>query len=307
MGTLKYKKDDNMGTDKFEFSKLPETERIAFYGALFAMGAVDGSIDKEELSTIFETIDLDGFSEEGRKTVRGYIITPPPAENAFSTLSSSGSELRFSVMVQLYEVALANDIIDDAEREMLESARRSLMVSSKQAEAIAQFVRKMRELRLRGVDDSTAAETMKGAFSALAGVGVPISAVALSGSVLGLSAAGITSGLAALGLGLGMVPGIGVAVLLGTATFMGVRYLLGTGKRNEKAQIAAERERRAQRVLLSMQETINDLIERIMTLSERANLAEKNTAEVALLKERLTSMKQILERRRRAAEAQAAS
>lgn len=296
-----------MATEKFDFNKVPEVERVAFYGALFAMGAADGSIDKEELSAIFETIDLDGLSELGRKTVRGYIITPPSADDAFSTLSSSGSELRFSVMIQLYEVALANDIIEDAEREMLESARRSLMIRSDQAESIEQFVRKMRELRLRGVDDSTAAETMKSAVSALAGVGVPITAVALSGSVLGLSAAGITSGLAALGLGLGMVPGIGVAVLLGTATFMGVRYLLGISKRNEKAQVAAERERRAQRVLLSMQETINDLIERIMALSERADLAEKNTAEVALLKERLTAMKQILERRRRAAEAQAAN
>jgi hypothetical protein len=59
----------------------------------------------------------------------------------------------------------------------------------------------------------------------LASAGVPIAAVAMSGSVFGLSAAGITSGLAALGLGLGMTTGIGVVAALGIGSYFGVRYL----------------------------------------------------------------------------------
>jgi hypothetical protein len=59
--------------------------------------------------------------------------------------------------------------------------------------------------------------------SGLAGVGVPISAIAVSGSVFGLSAAGITSGLAALGalVGGGMVAG---AVLVVPAIAVGSIY-----------------------------------------------------------------------------------
>jgi len=68
-------------------------------------------------------------------------------------------------------------------------------------------------------------------------VGVPLGAIYLSGSVAGLSAAGITSGLAALGLGgvLGlsaMVSGIGVVVIVGGITYKGVRWVLGGSQRN---------------------------------------------------------------------------
>ena len=75
------------------------------------------------------------------------------------------------------------------------------------------YAEKVRRVRERGIDDNHAADAIKAAVSGMTAVGVPIAAVVYSGSVVGLSAAGITSGLAALGLGLGMVPGIGVAIL----------------------------------------------------------------------------------------------
>ena len=58
---------------------------------------------------------------------------------------------------------------------------------------------------------------------------VPITAIFFSGSVVGLSAAGITSGLAALGLGgiLGlsaMVTGIGTVVVLGVTAYAATRW-----------------------------------------------------------------------------------
>ena len=59
----------------------------------------------------------------------------------------------------------------------------------------------------------------------LAAAGVPITAVAMAGTVSGLSAAGITSGLAALGLGLGMTAGIGAVAAIGTGAYFGVRWL----------------------------------------------------------------------------------
>jgi len=60
--------------------------------------------------------------------------------------------------------------------------------------------------------------------ASLGSAGIPIAAVAVLG-VPGLSAAGITSGLAALGLGLGMASGIGVAVAIGVGSFFGIRWL----------------------------------------------------------------------------------
>ena len=66
------------------------------------------------------------------------------------------------------------------------------------------------------ISDSQIANHAKTLAAKASAVGMPIAAVYLSGSVVGLSASGITSGLAALGLGgvLGlssMVTGIGTA------------------------------------------------------------------------------------------------
>jgi hypothetical protein len=66
-------------------------------------------------------------------------------------------------------------------------------------------------------------QVIKDNASKLAGVGVPIGAIAASGSVFGLSAAGITSGLAALGalVGGGMLVG---AVIVVPAIALGAAY-----------------------------------------------------------------------------------
>ena len=90
--------------------------------------------------------------------------------------------------------------------------------------------------------------------------GIPIAALYLSGSVIGLSAAGITSGLAALGLGFGMVSGIGIAILVGIGIFIGTSQVLDIGGKQEKEHLMAERERKAQLVIANLQGALNKLI-----------------------------------------------
>ena len=80
-------------------------------------------------------------------------------------------------------------------------------------------------------------QVIKDSASKLAGVGVPIGAIAASGSVFGLGAAGITSGLATLGLlaGGGMLVGAVIvvpAIALGTA--YGVKKLFDIVWKNKR-------------------------------------------------------------------------
>jgi len=56
--------------------KIPESNRVAFYGALFAIAAADGSIAPEELSLILETADMQRLSGEARQQVQSYIRPP---------------------------------------------------------------------------------------------------------------------------------------------------------------------------------------------------------------------------------------
>jgi hypothetical protein len=60
----------------------------------------------------------------------------------------------------------------------------------------------------------------------LAGVGIPIGAVAAV-SAVGLEMAGVSTGLAALGMGLGVATGFGAVLGIGVGSYMGVKWLRG--------------------------------------------------------------------------------
>ena len=81
-----------------DLAKVPQSSRIAFYGALFAIATADGSIDKEEMNLIFEVMDLTGMSEAAKRQVQSYIIEPPSLQNCLKTLSKADDALRFGRM-----------------------------------------------------------------------------------------------------------------------------------------------------------------------------------------------------------------
>lgn len=111
-------------------------------------------------------------------------------------------------------------------------------------------------------------------------VGVPVAAVYLSGSVTGLSAAGVTSGLAALGLGgvLGlsaMVSGIGVAIVGGVGAYKAVQWVMGGAERNR----AFRRELMLQEVLRIHQKSMANLASDIVFFAERLTRLSFKVAE----------------------------
>ena len=286
-----------------DFAKLTENERVAFYGALFAIASADGSLDKEEMELIFGIMDLEGMSEPAKRLIQSYIIEPPALHECLKTLSNADENLRFSLMVNLIDTAWANDELDPNEEKAIQLAQQELRITNEQVKAIEKFIQEMKKIRARGLDDNQAADAIKTAAAGLSAVGIPIAAVYLCGSVIGLSAAGITSGLAALGafVGVGgMVPGIGVAVLLGTGIFMGVSHLLDTGDKQKKAQFQAEKERKAQLVIKNLQETLNGVIEKIEELQKAAADAETNREAIRILTEKMRYLQQLLAKRKQA-------
>lgn len=291
-----------------DMSQVDEETRLAFYGALFAVALADNSIDKEEVELIFSMMELDGMTETAKRKVQSYIIEPPSLWECLSSLRTADEQLRYGLMINLVDTAWANDELDADEEKAISMAQHELKISDEQLEAIEKFIQKMREIRVRGIDDNYAADAIKVAASGLSAVGIPIAAVWFSGSVIGLSAAGITSGLAGLGalIGIGgMVPGIGVAILVGAGIFMGVNALLDTGDKSKKAQFQAEKERKAQLVIKNMQGSINQLVDQISELQEKAmsleasaSDAEANREAIRLLTDRLKFMRQSIAKRK---------
>lgn len=271
---------------------LPEATRAAFYGAMFAIANADGHIDKDELTAIISLLDLEGMSSGGQQLVQSFVVEPPRLLDTLEPLRFGDTLLRSSVMVNLVEVASAHDLIATEQRYALETAAPILQITPEQLQAIEQFVHEVKGVRERGSNDTAAAATIKQAAAGLTAVGVPIAAVYLSGSVIGLSAAGITSGLAALGLGLGMVPGIGVAVLLGTAVYLGVSSLLRSVGAEENEKLREDAERRWRHVREHIEAMIRGVSARIRMLEQPA-VDATNTGAVYELRTRLRALQQI--------------
>jgi uncharacterized tellurite resistance protein B-like protein/uncharacterized coiled-coil protein SlyX len=265
---------------------------------MFAMAAADGQMQREELELIYETLETEGLSEEARRRLYAYAIEPPALQDCLQALSDASESARHGLMLNLVEVAASDYLLSNPERDALTQGQLTLGISNEQRTAMEHYAEEVRRIRERGIDDNHAADAIKAAVSGMTAVGVPIAAVVYSGSVVGLSAAGITSGLAALGLGAGMIPGIGVAILIGTAAFVGLNYLFDTGNKRKKEQYRRERERKAQLAMENLQETINHLIDRMARLQGAAADAKANKEAIQLLNERLANLQQILARRR---------
>lgn len=284
----------------WDLTKLPEEQRLASYGALFAIAAADGHFDKDEMDLICGFMDLDGMSDYAKEQIQEYIIEPPNLLHCLKALSSADDSLRYGVMMNMVGTAWADDDLDPQESKALELAQVELNISDEQRQAIDNFVQKMREIRARGLDDNQAADAIKTATAGLSAVGIPIAAVYLSGSVIGLSAAGITSGLAAIGLGFGMISGIGVLVGVGTVIFMGASQVLDIGGKQEKERLMAERERKAQLVIANLQGALNKLIERVSKLQTVAADAEANKEAIRVLTEKMRYLQQLVAKRKQA-------
>ena len=112
--------------DSLDLSPLSEDDRLAFYGALFAMSAADRDMDESEDDRIFESLDLGDLSGDARKRVFRLAIQPPPLERCLLRFKDHDVELRRALMLNLLDVVLADGVIEPGEHVGLHEAREVL-------------------------------------------------------------------------------------------------------------------------------------------------------------------------------------
>ena len=278
-------------------AKFSEKQLLNIYGLLFKVAYVDGGLDKDELRKIFEVMNTDEFSEQGKMVIQNYLVEEPDIEkiirNFKMDINMGIEQIEYIAYLNAIEISICNDEINTAQQELLARLKKAFVITDEQDKEMRKFAQKAKEIADRGIDDAYAKDALKSAIAGLGGVGVPLAAVYFSGSVIGLSAAGITSGLAALGLGLGMVPGIGVAILIGAAIFIGAKELFDIGGKNQEKKVQLERERRAEQVIRNLQDTINCLIDKISELEKKAQDAVANREAIHKLQEIIRNLRQI--------------
>jgi len=277
------------GTDQLkEIAAMSEYLKILYLKILTNMAYIDDKeIDKKELAELFLLMTRIKMSKESRYKIREYITNisdenlenienllnqikhlveneeKSSYENLFTSLVKDIINLYFSTKVtkDTYKNITINDI------EFINRYKDLFNFSNEKLDFILETIKKDYSALYDDVDDDQIKKQFKELTAKGAAVGVPLAAIYLSGSVVGFSAAGITSGLATLGLGLGMTGGLAAVALIGVLSYKGIKHITGANER-EKYRF---KEMMLQNVLKQTQQTMSFIIEDVNYLINQLN------------------------------------
>lgn len=224
-------------------SEMPEKLKVAYLKVIVNMAySDDGELDKNKFAQILLLMTRLELSSESRFTLREYSTTGE-LENLESLMQildetcipSHNKLVKISLVKDLFSVFMSVNNGQYDNFAFFKDNYSLFDVSDDEVKLIIDALKLDFKMLNDDFSDDALTRGMKELGAKAGAVGVPLAAVYLSGSVMGMSAAGLTSGLATLGLGgvLGfssMATGIGVAVLLGVGAYKGIKHLTGANE-----------------------------------------------------------------------------
>ncbi len=293
---------------------MPEEVKLLYTRVVVAQALVDGEPDPREVASVYVFASRISLDIASRREVRRYLSAEASdGESKTSEILWLTSELvsavrageretvASSLIKDMLWISRADGTVSPIERASMEAVARE-QFGDKAEEVIRQAGESIdtEKAYVRGEISVSEFETrIKQVASQAAALGLPVAAIYFSGSVVGLSAAGFTSGLAALGLGgvLGlssMLTGIGVVIVAGVATYQLARWALGANER----ELAKKREHMIQEVLKQHQKSMADLAQDIGEIAARMEeytaKSDRNAGRLARLKSELQMFKAAL-------------
>lgn len=227
-------------------SELSEPLKVAYVQAVINMAYDnDDVVDDKEFAEILQLMTRLDLSPDTRFTLRAYMASSS-AQIPLASLVDQINTQSPAGQIKALHISLVKDLInlfysaggrDVASFAFLQKNRALLQVSDEEIELAVLAIKNDHDMLRDDITDDQIVSALKLLSAKAAAVGTPLAAVYLSGSVVGMSAAGLTSGLASLGMGgllgmSGMMTGIGVAVLIGVGAYAGVRKLTGANEIN---------------------------------------------------------------------------
>ncbi len=282
---------DSFGKDNqlISLSEMSEALKVAYIKVVINMAYFNnGKPSEKALSEIQLLMTRLELNSESRFVIMEYLLSDDERDDLESLIQTIDKEcipshnesVIFSLVKDLYSIFMSMNNGNHDDFLFFKNNRLLFKIDDKKVRFILKALETDFKMLKGDVNDDMLTRYIKELSAKAGAVGVPFAAVYLSGSVVGMSAAGLTSGLATLGLGglLGfssMATGIGVAVLIGVGTYKGIRQLTGA---NELDKIK-RREIMLNEVIKQTQLTISYLIKDInfivVKLNECINNIEK--------------------------------
>lgn len=261
--------------------EMSEPLKVAYVKAVINMAYDnDGVVDDKEFAEILLLMTRLDLSTESRFSLRAYMASTDALDPLDQLISQIDAEcpdgqiksVHISLVKDLINLYFCTGGVSLEDFAFFKKNRSLLKVTEGEVELAVMAIQNDRDMLKDDFTDEQVIAALKVLSAKAAAVGTPLAAVYLSGSVIGMSAAGLTSGLATLGMGgvLGlssMATGIGVAVLIGVGTYAGVRKLTGA---NELTR-SKRRELMLNEVIKQTQMTISLLIQDINYITSKLN------------------------------------
>jgi len=269
-----YKEEDQLK----EIADMPDKLKIAYLKIIINMTFMDDEeIDEKELAEIFLLMTRLELNKNSRFEIRKYITeiskdNMETVENLIDIIkeNSEGSHhksLMISLVKDLINVYFSTKDTVDRNFKFLDDNKELFEISNKEIDLAYDTVENDYKLLKEDLDDDIIKKNAKELASKAAAAGVPLAAVYISGSVIGMSAAGITSGLAALGMGMGMTGGLAVVGIIGVLSYKGMQYLTGANELDKYKT----KELMLHDVIKQTQKTISLIIDDINYIVEKLN------------------------------------
>ena len=262
-------------------NEMSEALKVAYLKAIINMTSeTDQQVNEKEYAEILLLMTRLELSSESRLAIRTYIAAPENRDALASLMQQIETECPEGQIKSLH-ISLTKDLINlyystgrtcIEDFTFLKNNRHIIKVTDEEIDLAIMAIKSDHDMLREDFTDDQIVSAIKALSAKAAAVGTPLAAVYLSGSVVGMSAAGLTSGLATLGLGgmLGlssMATGIGVAVLIGVGVYAGVRKLTGA----DEITRSKRRELMLNEVIKQTQATISYLIQDINFITFKIN------------------------------------
>lgn len=269
-----YEEEDQLKT----ISEMSDELKIAYLKIIINMTFIDDEeIDEKELAELFLLMTRLELDKESRFAVRAY-ITEISKENIQSIESlleiiknnseaSHHQTLMISLAKDLINVYFSTKDTTDRNFKFLDENKILFELSDEEIALAYDTVENDYKLLTEDLDDDAIKKNAKELAGKAAAAGVPLAAVYISGSVIGMSAAGITSGLATLGMGMGMTGGLAVIGIIGVLSYKGVKHLTGANELDKYKT----RELMLHDVIKQTQKTISLIIDDVNYIVQKLN------------------------------------
>lgn len=276
------KADTTKISEKLPLEDMPSEVKKAYVKIILNFALEDDNkIDKTEMREILSLIYRLKFNSQDRFELYSYMSQEGGTQEEFlkdtqkqiEIIEAKLSDISLEEVIYslLKDLIFIKSVVQKSERDsqIFSFLVEKFNISDEKINFFEKTVKEEQKIYSDEVDDNQLKEIMSNIISNAGAVGVPLAAIFLTGSVTGLSAASITSGLAFLGFGgiLGfssMVTGIGTAITLAILTQKGLKKLTGSSE-IEKAR---RKEFLLQEIIKQTQYSINCLMSDINYLAK---------------------------------------